>query len=66
MAAATPPSDTQAGLDALALELRTLRDLLITLSLQLTDIQFESDLALRAQAIARTDQLLKACQAHLA
>ena len=64
MDAATPPSPTQADLSTLAMELRALRDLLITLSLQLTDIQFESDPALRAQAIARTDQLLKACQSH--
>lgn len=66
MDATTPSSRTQADLSALTMELNGLRDLLVTLSLQLTDIQFEADPALRAQAVARTDELLKACQSKLA
>jgi len=57
-----PPTGTQTELRALAMELYGLRDLLVTLSLVLTDIQFESDPALRAAAIAQTDQLLQACR----
>jgi hypothetical protein len=64
MDAATPQNRPVADFDVLAAELRVLRDLLVELSLQLTDIQFESDAALRAQATARTDQLLKDCQSH--
>jgi hypothetical protein len=66
MDAANPLKPTQADLSTLVMELRSLRDLLVTLSLQLTDIQFESDPTLRAEAILRTDQLLKACQSHIA
>ena len=66
MDATTPSSRTRADLSALTMELNGLRDLLVTLSLQLTDIQFEADPALRAQAVARTDELLKACQSKLA
>ena len=62
MAPETPPSHTQAELSALAMELDALRDLLVTLSLALTDIQFESDTALRSAAISQTDQLLQACR----
>ncbi len=62
MDAANPLRPTQADLGALAVELRALRDLLGMLSLQLTDIQFESDPTLRVQAISQTDQLLKACR----
>ena len=62
MDAFSPPSRIQADFSALAAELDSLRDLLVTLSLQLTDIQFEADTELRAGAKWQTDQLLKACQ----
>jgi hypothetical protein len=61
-----PPGSTRADLSTLAAELHSLRDLLVTLSLQLTDMQFESDPGMRTEAISQTDQLLRACQAHLA
>jgi hypothetical protein len=66
MAAETPPNHTQADLGVLAIELHALRDLLVTLSLQLTDMQFELDLERKAQALSITDQLLKNCRSHAA
>lgn len=62
MDAANPLHPTQADMDTLTTELRALRDLLVKLSLQLTDIQFESDASLRAHAISDADQLLMACR----
>jgi hypothetical protein len=59
MNAATPPDNIQTNIRALAIELEVLRTLLVTLSLQLTDIQFESDGHLRGLAKSQTDQLLR-------
>jgi hypothetical protein len=47
------------------MELRALRDLLGTLSLQLSDMQFESDPVARADAISQSEQLLKSCQSRV-
>ena len=62
MDAVNPLYPTQADINTLTMELRALRDLLVTLSLQLTDIQFDSDAGLRAQATSDADQLLMACR----
>lgn len=61
----TSPSRQQADLYLLAKELRELRDLLGTLSMHLSDIQFESDPDLKAWATAHTDRLLKSCQTRV-
>lgn len=60
-----PAGPVPVDLNTLAMELRTLRDLLGVLSLQLSDMQFESDPAARTAAITQTRELLKSCQSQV-